>query len=69
MREANQAGSFQPITWIAIEVSVCPIFDGTDAARLAAHSFDPAAIAHPDWRRRALQSVKPPRLQGQIGVA
>jgi RES domain-containing protein len=63
MREANQAGSFQPITLVAIEANVRSIFDGTDTRRLTVYGFDPQSLAQSDWRRKILDNLPVPTHQ------
>lgn len=50
LREAHQAGRFQPLTLIAIEAEVARVFDSRDAAALAAYGADDATLADPGWR-------------------
>lgn len=50
MREAQQVGTFQPITLVAYRAKVTAVFDATDPACLAAASVDAAIIADPGWR-------------------
>lgn len=50
MREANQAGRFQPITLVAYDADIANIFDCSDQAALARFSMDAMLIADPGWR-------------------
>jgi RES domain-containing protein len=50
VREANQAGTLQPTTLVAYDAEIDGVFDGTDAAALAAVGMDPAALAASTWR-------------------
>lgn len=50
MKEANQAGSFQPITLIACNADIDPVFDARDPAILATRGLTPADLARSDWR-------------------
>ncbi|MCG6123023.1 MAG: RES domain-containing protein, partial [Microvirga sp.] len=40
LREANQAGAFQPVTLVAYEADVEPVFDTRDDGALKAASID-----------------------------
>lgn len=50
MREAQQAGGFQPITLVAYRLSASGVFDGTDVESLEAAGTSAAALADPGWR-------------------
>ena len=50
LREAQQVGTFQPITLVAYRAHVTAVFDATDPASLAAAGVDSATIADPGWR-------------------
>lgn len=50
IRESNQVGTLQPTTLVAYRADITPIFDGTDAAALAAFDMTPALLADPGWR-------------------
>lgn len=52
LREANQVGNLQPTTLVAYEADIAAVFDGRDAAALAAEGFDAEALADPAWRDR-----------------
>lgn len=50
MREANQAGSFQPITLVAYEADLEPIFDARAENLLLNEGMSRSQLALPDWR-------------------
>lgn len=50
MREANQAGAFQPITLVAYAAEIEKVFNATDTGALASIGFDAAMLADPCWR-------------------
>jgi RES domain-containing protein len=50
MKEAQQVGTFQPITLVACEAIVPRLFDGRDTTALEVLGITPADLAHPDWR-------------------
>jgi RES domain-containing protein len=51
--EANQIGRpFEPVTLVAYEADISPIFDATDPAALAARAIAPALLLADDWRLR-----------------
>ncbi|MBZ9942130.1 RES domain-containing protein [Mesorhizobium sp. BR1-1-13] len=50
LREANQAGSFQPTTLVSYDADVDNIFDTRDEAALNAEELDSSALADPAWR-------------------
>jgi RES domain-containing protein len=50
LREANQVGALQPTTLICYEAEIDMIFDCRDAAALADHGLDAAALAAATWR-------------------
>ncbi|MWD28460.1 RES domain-containing protein [Aquicoccus sp. SCR17] len=50
LREAHQAGRFQPLTLIAIEARVARVFDSRDAAALSSYGADDATLSDPGWR-------------------
>lgn len=50
LREANQVGDLQPTTLVCYRAAIEAVFDATDAAGLAAHGLDAAALADPGWR-------------------
>ncbi|QNE06850.1 RES family NAD+ phosphorylase [Croceicoccus marinus] len=52
LREANQVGTLQPTTLVALRADVGPIADGREPAFLAKHGFTEAMIADPAWRAR-----------------
>lgn len=52
LREANQVGNLQPTTLVAYEAAIEAVFDGRDAAALAAEGLDAEALADPAWRER-----------------
>lgn len=50
MREANQAGAFQPITLVAYAAEIEKIFNATDSDALASVGFEAATLADACWR-------------------
>ena len=50
IREANQVGSFQPITLVSYRAAITNIFDGLDEALLARHVLTAKLLANPGWR-------------------
>lgn len=50
LREANQAGGFQPITLVCYDAAIERVFDGRDEAALQAEGMDGAALADSTWR-------------------
>lgn len=50
LREATQAGHLQPTTLVSYDAEIDRVFDGRDAAALAAHGFSAAALADAGWR-------------------
>lgn len=60
LREANQIGTLQPTTLVALRADLEPVFDASDPDALAALGFDPAEIAGDDWRERMRRDHLPP---------
>lgn len=54
IREANQIGTLQPTTLVAMQADIAPVFDAADAAALAGQGMSPADLAADDWRARML---------------
>ncbi|MDB5614989.1 MAG: hypothetical protein JWQ22_2642 [Devosia sp.] len=50
LREANQAGSFQPTTLVSYDAGIERVFDCRDEAALQAEGMDAAALADSTWR-------------------
>lgn len=50
LREANQVGSFQPVTLVSYDADIRIVFDTRDAAALAAEGVDEKTLADPTWR-------------------
>lgn len=50
VREANQAGSLQPITLVSYDADIERVFDGRDAEALASEGMDAAALGASTWR-------------------
>lgn len=50
LREANQAGSFQPSTLVSYDAGIERVFDCRDEAALQAEGMDAAALADSTWR-------------------
>lgn len=59
MREAQQAGSFQPIVLVAYRAEFAAIFDATDPESLAAAGTSAAALADPGWREAMRTGLAP----------
>lgn len=50
MKEAQQVGSFQPITLVAYRARIDRLLDGRDKETLAALGIDARVLAASDWR-------------------
>ncbi len=50
LREANQAGSFQPTTLVSYDAEIDDVFDARDAAALQADGMSPSELADGTWR-------------------
>ncbi len=50
IREANQVGSFQPVTLVGYRAAIANIFDGCNPACLAQHELTPQMLGDPGWR-------------------
>jgi RES domain-containing protein len=50
LREANRAGSFQPITLVSYDAEIEDVFDAGDAAALQKAGMSPAELADSTWR-------------------
>jgi len=50
LREANQAGSFQPTTLVSYDAEIETVFDCRDEAALRAEAMDVHALADGRWR-------------------
>lgn len=50
LKEAQQVGTFQPITLVAYEASVPRLFDGRDTDALETFGMMPADLADSGWR-------------------
>lgn len=55
LREANQVGTLQPTTLIALRADVGPLLDGRDPQALAAFAITTADLADTAWRERMLR--------------
>ena len=53
LREVQQAGSFMPVTVVALTVGVERVLDATDPAALAAEGMTLEDLAQPDWASEA----------------
>jgi len=60
IREANQVGTLQPTTLIAIHAAARSLFDGRDEAALATYSSSAVLLADPGWRERMLRGEAVP---------
>src|SRR6188472_3748898 len=63
IREANQVGTLQPTTLVALRADIAPVFDATDPAALTAQGLTPADLAADVWRLRMLTDGKAPTQQ------
>jgi RES domain-containing protein len=52
LREANQAGSFQPTTLVSYDAEIDGVFDSRDEAALHVEGCDTDALADAGWRDR-----------------
>lgn len=52
LREANQAGSFQPTTLVSYDADISQVFDSRDDAAMSTEGIDAATLADPAWRDR-----------------
>jgi RES domain-containing protein len=52
VREANQAGSFQPVTLVCYRADLDPVLDGRDSAAIADQGATVADLADDGWRLR-----------------
>ncbi|MCT4371019.1 RES domain-containing protein [Yangia mangrovi] len=60
LNEVQQAGQFAPVTLVAVEADLDPLFDACDAAALAQIGARPEDLALPDWAaRQAMQGSAP----------
>lgn len=50
LREANQAGSFQPTTLVSYDAGIERVFDCRDKTALKAEGMDAASLADSTWR-------------------
>ncbi|MGB3722370.1 MAG: RES family NAD+ phosphorylase [Pacificimonas sp.] len=55
IREANQIGTLQPTTLVALKADIRPVFNARDAAALAKYHMTADALGDPDWRRRMIR--------------
>jgi RES domain-containing protein len=62
LREANQAGSFQPTTLVSYDAKIDGVFDSRDEAALRAAGFDTDALADSGWRDQ-MQAIGEARTQ------
>ncbi|SIO13077.1 RES family NAD+ phosphorylase [Vannielia litorea] len=53
LREVQQAGTFMPVTVVALEVEAERVLDATDPAALAAEGVTAEDLAQPDWADEA----------------
>lgn len=60
LREANQVGTLQPTTLVALRADVGPVVDARDPEFLAMHRFTEAMITDPAWRARMLRGEPVP---------
>jgi RES domain-containing protein len=54
LREANQVGTLQPVTLVAYQADIGPLFDGRDETALQPYRLTPSALADAGWRDRML---------------
>ncbi len=60
IREANQVGTLQPTTLIALQAAAGSLFDGRDKAALATYSSSTELLADPAWREKMLRGEAVP---------
>ena len=60
LREANQAGSFQPVTLVSYEADFERVFDSRDPGALAGLSAAAEDFAASDWRDRMIADGEAP---------
>jgi RES domain-containing protein len=60
LREANQVGTLQPTTLVALRADVSPVADARDLEFLGRHRFTEEMIADPAWRVRMLRGEPVP---------
>ena len=61
LREANQVGSLQPMTLVAYEADISPVFDARDAQALAGFGVTPKDLASAAWRDEIVTAANPRR--------
>jgi RES domain-containing protein len=59
VREANQVGSFQPVTLVCYRADLDPVLDARDAEALAARGTTAAELADDAWRLK-MAAVRAP---------
>ena len=60
LREANQVGTLQRTTLVALRADLASLVDGRDAAALARWDARPADLADPSWRDLMLRGAPVP---------
>lgn len=60
IREANQVGTLQPTTLVALRADIQPIFDTRARERLHEYGADDALLADPAWRKKMLSGETVP---------
>ncbi|MBY6005192.1 RES domain-containing protein [Salipiger bermudensis] len=60
LNEVQQAGMFSPVTLVAVEADLEPLFDGCDAAALEKFGVGPADLAIRDWATRQADEGRAP---------
>ena len=63
LREANQAGSFQPTTLVSYYAEIDGVFDSRDRAALQREGMDDTALADTSWRDQ-MRATGEARTQG-----
>lgn len=69
MREANQAGSFQPVTLVAYEADLEPIFDARAENLLLAEAMSRSQLALSYWREIMRKEEIAPSQQFAVNLA
>lgn len=60
IKEANQIGSFQPVTLVCYEAEIDAVLDGRDPRALSSVGVGAADLADPTWRNRMKKSGEAP---------
>jgi RES domain-containing protein len=60
LKEAQQVGTFQPVTLVAYEAKIARLFDARDPESLEQRGIAPALLADPTWRDAMLKGRPAP---------